>query len=254
MTADSRKAIFLDIDGTLVADGGKPSRYDADRLMEAKSLGHMVFLNTGRSYAFIPDLLRDAPFVDGIVAGGGAHVLLGGRTLYHRTIAEDLLCEISALYLRIGKWCQFEGETDNYRVVDNGTMKVVTSADDFRTRYRGALISKITMEGCVSPGEREVLGPWFDLYRMPGYSEGIIRGESKTRGIRRILEAVGIPIENTVGIGDSANDVEMIRSVAFGIAMGNGVAELKQAAKAVTDDCRNNGVGKAIRKYVLKQG
>lgn len=249
-----RKAIFLDIDGTLIAQGDSPSDYDIEQLIEARKQGHMIFLNTGRSYAFIPKALRSASYVDGIIAGGGAHILLDGKTIYHRTISEQVLCEIAALYLRIGKWCQFEGEEENYRVIDNGTMKVIQSADDFRTRFRGALITKITMEGEVTPEERKVLHPWFYLYKMNGYSEGIIRGESKTSGIKRVLEAVDIPIENTVGIGDSANDIEMILNVAFGIAMNNAVTELKQAAKVITDDCYHSGVGKAIRKYILENG
>lgn len=252
MSTEDRKAIFLDIDGTLLSEGKGPSAFDEQQLVLAKAAGHMIFLNTGRSFAFIPQNLRDAVYVDGIVAGGGAHVLLNGKTLHHKTIAEDLLCEISALYLRIGKWCQFEGETDNYRVIDNGLFKCVTAEEDFRTRYKGARITKITMEGTVSQEERRVLHPWFYLYQMPNYSEGIIRGESKTGGIERILDATGIPVENSIGIGDSANDIEMIINVGLGIAMGNAVTELKQVAHAITDDCYHNGVGNAIRKYVLR--
>ncbi len=253
MVVSGRKAIFLDIDGTLIGEGERPSQYDIDQLIEARELGHMFFLNTGRSYAFLQESLRGAPYIDGIIAGGGAHILLGGETYYHRTIAEDVLCRVSELYLRIGKWCQFEGETENYRTVENATTKPVTSPDDFITRYKGAQISKITMEGEVTEEERRILHPWFYLYKMNGYSEGIIRGESKTLGIKRILDAIQIPIENTIGIGDSANDIEMILNVGFGIAMNNAVVELKQIAKATTDDCFHNGVGKAIRKYVLNK-
>lgn len=252
MQTSACKAVFIDIDGTLIVDNGPPSDFDVSRLVKAREQGHMIFLNTGRSYAFIPECLRTADYIDGIVAGGGAHVILRGKTLHRRTISEDQLCQIAALYLRIGKWCQFEGETDNYRVIDDGRLKPVTSPDDFCTRYKNAKITKITMEGMVSPEERVVLHPWFYLYKLDGYSEGIIRGESKTGGINRILEATGIPWENTIGIGDSANDIEMIINVAFGIAMNNAVTELKQAARAVTDDCRHNGVGKAIDKYLLK--
>ena len=108
-------------------------------------------------------------------------------------------------------------------------------------------------KGMLSDEERKILHPWFFLYKMKGYSEGIIRGESKTLGIKRILDAVNIPIENSIGIGDSANDIEMIMNVGYGIAMSNAVTELKQIAKATTDNCYCNGVGKAICKYVLNE-
>ena len=251
MQSGKRKAIFIDIDGTLIAGSPVPSDYNIQMLQKARKNGHMIFLNTGRSLGFIPKALKDAEYIDGIIAGGGAHVVLHGETIHHKTIPEEQLCAISALYLNIGKWCQFEGEEENYRIIDNGTMKVIRDAEDFRTVYKGACITKITMEGMVSEAERTILHPWFYLYSMNTYSEGIIRGESKTKGIRIMLDTVGIPWENTVGIGDSENDIEMIMNVEFSIAMKNAVTKLKQIARVVTDDCNHDGVGKAIAKYVL---
>lgn len=251
MQISNRKAIFIDIDGTLIADCNPPTEYNIRQLQAAQRQGHLVVLNTGRSYAFIPKELREAPYIDGIVAGGGAHVILNGKTLHHQTIPEEQLCAITELYLRLGKWCQFEGEVYNYRVQESEGFLTVSSPDDFRTRYKGAKVTKLTTQGEFLPEERELLHPWFYLYKMRDYSEGIIRGESKTGGINRILEATGIPWSDTIGIGDSANDIEMIMNVAFGIAMKNAVTELKQAANAITDDCYHSGVGKAIEKYVL---
>lgn len=253
MQISNRKAIFIDIDGTLIADGGSPTEYNIAQLREAQRQGHLVVLNTGRSYAFIPKELREASYIDGIVAGGGAHVILYGKTLHHQTIPEEQLCAIADLYLRLGKWCQFEGEVYNYRVQACEGFLTISSADDFQTRYKGAKVTKLTTQGEFLPEERALLHPWFYLYKMHDYSEGIIRGESKTAGIERILAAAGIPWSNTIGIGDSANDIEMIMNVAFGIAMKNAVTELKQVAHAVTDDCYHSGVGKAIAKYVLNQ-
>ena len=248
-----KKAIFIDIDNTLIphSTNESPSEYDIEQMVEARRQGHMVFLNTGRSYAFISPEMRNASYIDGIVAGGGAHVILNGKTIHHRIIEEDMLCTIADLYLRIGKWCQFEGEEFNFRVQDKEGFFPIHSGEDFRNLYKGARVTKITMEGMVTPEERKILHPYFYLYKQSGYSEGIIRGESKTGGIGRILEATGIPLKNTIGIGDSSNDIEMIINVAFGIAMGNAVIELKQAADAITDDVSHSGVGKAIAKYVL---
>ena len=253
MQISNRKAIFIDIDGTLIADSNPPTEYNIAQLEKAQQQGHLIVLNTGRSYAFIPRALREASYIDGIVAGGGAHVILYGETLHHQTIPEDQLCAIADLYLRLGKWCQFEGEVYNYRVQESKGFLTISSAEDFLTKYKGAQVTKLTTQGEFLPEERALLHPWFYLYKMKDYSEGIIRGESKTGGIERILAATGIPWSDTVGIGDSENDIEMIMNVAFGIAMKNAVTELKQAADAVTDDCYHNGVGKAIARYVLNQ-
>lgn len=246
-----KKAIFIDIDGTLMSGGELPSKYNICQLRRVRQQGDMVFLNTGRSYGYIPRQLREADYIDGIVAGGGAHVVLRQQTIYRRVIAEDVLCAVSGLYLRIGKWCLFEGEEENYEVFRDGALQLVEHEDDFRTRYRGALISKITMQGEVGEEERQVLHPHFYLYRQNGYSEGFIRGESKTGGIEKILQAVHIDKKQTIGIGDSLNDVEMLLNTEFGIAMKNACVELKQIADVTTDDCWHDGVGKALEKYLL---
>ena len=54
-----------------------------------------------------------------------------------------------------------------------------------------------------------------------------------------------------MAIGDSANDLEMIRTAAFGVAMGNACAELKDEADVVAPGNNEAGVAFAIRKWAL---
>ena len=65
------------------------------------------------------------------------------------------------------------------------------------------------------------------------------------------LKALNIPQENSIAIGDSKNDIDIIRAAGLGIAMGNASDELKALADAVTGDCGKGGVGQAVRKVVL---
>jgi hydroxymethylpyrimidine pyrophosphatase-like HAD family hydrolase len=66
-----------------------------------------------------------------------------------------------------------------------------------------------------------------------------------------VLEALDIPRENSIAIGDSKNDIDIIRAAGLGIAMGNASQELKALAGAITGDCGKGGVGQAITKFVL---
>ena len=63
-----RKLLFFDIDGTLLA-GGIPG-YIPDSaihaLKTAQANGHYIFINSGRTYSFMPKLIRDFPF-DGYI-------------------------------------------------------------------------------------------------------------------------------------------------------------------------------------------
>jgi HAD superfamily hydrolase (TIGR01484 family) len=259
----SPKAVFLDIDGTLITEREGPFDDDVAAIEKARRRGHRFFLNTGRSLAVIPPSLAAAPWIDGIVAGDGSHILLkeGGRlrTIRHVRLEEDLLCTVSAFYLEHSKWCIFEGETDVYAVPPGETCEhpidieaswhIVERADDFRTRYAGAVVTKITMDGAVTEEEAALFAGRFSVFKLGGYSEAVISGESKARGMKIVLDAVGIPAVRSIAIGDSDNDLEMIRRAGTGIAMGNACEELKRAAAWITAPCGQGGVARALEKW-----
>ena len=256
-----RKAIFLDIDGTLIPQGQtRPSAKDTAVIEMAHNVGHLIFLSTARSLADIPPEFTHALWLDGIVAAGGAHVLLkdaaGFTTIHRKSIPVELLSAICELYEHLGKWCLFEGETNLYtmrritRIILPREAVVLEHQNDFVTKYPDALISKLTMEGDIAVSEQETLGGFLHLYPQVGYHEGIIKGESKSKGMLIALEAAGISREHSIAIGDSANDLDMIRFAGTGIAMGNACGELKAAAAHITGDVTHNGVAQALRKYL----
>jgi HAD superfamily hydrolase (TIGR01484 family) len=247
----SPKAIFLDIDGTIITRGEGPFADDLEAIGEARKAGHKVLLNTGRSLANIPPDLAGASWLDGIVAGGGAHVVIGGETRYHKWVDTGVLCAISAWYLKRDKWIIFEGETGIYGINQDRGFQIVSGPDDFRTRYAGTLISKITLEGRASPEETAMLEKHFRVFDQGHYTECILKGENKGQGMEIALRALGIERENSIAIGDSVNDTDMIRQAGLGIAMGNASDELKELAAEITGDCGRGGVAKAIRRWVL---
>jgi hydroxymethylpyrimidine pyrophosphatase-like HAD family hydrolase len=133
----------------------------------------------------------------------------------------------------------------------SGEVFPIKNAHDFLTKYQGAIITKITLEGFVNDGERLVLEDSFHLNPLVGYSEGIIKGENKSHGMEVILKQAGIAWEDSIAIGDSVNDIGMVRSAGLGIAMGNACNELKQIAKKITGECGRGGVGSALRQWVI---
>ena len=69
---------------------------------------------------------------------------------------------------------------------------------------------------------------------------------SKAYGLQKLAEHWGIPMEETAAVGDSMNDYEMVREAGVGIAMGNAVSKLKEAADYVTADIWEDGLKKAF--------
>jgi hydroxymethylpyrimidine pyrophosphatase-like HAD family hydrolase len=67
-------------------------------------------------------------------------------------------------------------------------------------------------------------------------------GGSKAKGIHMLLEKAGIRREDTFAFGDGLNDVEMLKYVGTGVAMGNGCDEAKAASDLVTKAVSEDGI------------
>ena len=104
----NRKLLFFDIDGTLLAGGipGYIPDSTIEALKQAQANGHYIFINSGRTYGFMPEAIKEFPF-DGYVCGCGTEVIFLGKTLYHYDLDEDLKhslqsileeCKIQAVY------------------------------------------------------------------------------------------------------------------------------------------------------------
>jgi len=250
------KAIFLDIDGTLILNNEGPFDEDIKQIKLAKEYGHQFFLNTGRAFSNIPAVLKEAAYIDGMIMGSGTHVRLKGKTIYHKWIPENILIPVSGYFLCNRKWCVFEGETDLYGInkfdpaLFVGEVIPIGDKNDFSGKYYGVKITKLTTEGEPTAEERNLLEDYFQLNSFSSYYEGILKGEDKSNGIKMILKETGILLENSIAIGDSINDISALRTVNLGIAMGNACDELKEIAQHITDDCKHGGVGKAIKNIL----
>ena len=76
-------------------------------------------------------------------------------------------------------------------------------------------------------------------------------GVNKCTGVEELAAMHGISMENVMTLGDYDNDMPMIKAAGLGVAMGNALEKVKAAADYVTDTNDNDGVGKAIEKFVL---
>ena len=79
----------------------------------------------------------------------------------------------------------------------------------------------------------------------------IERGNSKAEGLKRLCDYYGINLADTVAFGDSYNDIEIISEAGIGVAMGNAIEELKNAADFITDEVGKDGVYNACVRLGL---
>ncbi len=244
-------AFFLDIDGTLVGkDGVHPDNISA--IKRAQKAGHFVFLNTGRSYAYIdPEILNCAPF-DGFVCGLGADVRVHKAQIFAKHMELSLLQKLTNAFLSLpGATGVFEGEDAMYSIgtAERWVFCPVATADDFTTKYKNAHISKFT---CL-PVDSSVFTPFLDelvLYDHKFYMELAQKGCSKAKGMHLAADFLGVSHCHCVAIGDSINDAEMLQAAGIAVVMGNGSEQMKKIASFVTDTVDRAGVARAIERLI----
>ena len=90
------------------------------------------------------------------------------------------------------------------------------------------------------------------VYSSNRYLEFNAPGINKGEGLLELARMLGVPPEETMAIGDSSNDISMIRAAGLGVAVANATGETKAAADYVCrDDNDAGGVAEAIERFVL---
>jgi Cof subfamily protein (haloacid dehalogenase superfamily) len=74
-------------------------------------------------------------------------------------------------------------------------------------------------------------------------------GVTKASGLARVCEGLGITAADVLAIGDGRNDIEMLRWAGRGVAMGQSIDVVQQAADAVTADVKDDGVALELGRY-----
>ena len=132
----------------------------------------------------------------------------------------------------------------------------IKSEEEFKKYLEKHKYRKVTYKGTINDiSEFKVLSDEIKVEAMGRYDgkeiqcgEIISKSCGKDKGIEKVIEILGIKRENTVAIGDSMNDYQMISYAGVGIAVENAEEKLKEIADMITDDCDRGGVGKALEK------
>ncbi len=86
---------------------------------------------------------------------------------------------------------------------------------------------------------------------------GVVNGEAvnrkcnKGKAVKMVCEHLHIPLSDSIAIGDSMNDIEMLKTAGISICMANGNAELKKLVDDVCPSVEEDGIYAAFMKYGL---
>ena len=110
----NRKLIFFDIDGTIIPeDTGVILESTKEAIKKAKENGHLVFINTGRTFSGITQLIFDLEF-NGYVCGCGTHIYFDGKKIYSSVIPKEKCIETVAILRKNKVNAFYEGDKGIY--------------------------------------------------------------------------------------------------------------------------------------------
>lgn len=255
------KAVFFDIDGTLVSFNTRQiPESTKESIKEIRNNGVKVFIATGRHFSTINNL-GDAEF-DGYVTMNGCYCLTDPKNVIFkkRIDPSDINAFIDYLQQVREFPCVFVEEhqlTINYTDEETDYLMNLLKTNSLPINpldyYRDKELFQLTAFFKRSQ-EEEVMGVLPNCSAMrwyPTFADVISKGADKGVGIDKFCEYFGFTKEETIAFGDGGNDVEMLRHAGIGVAMGNAREEVKQVADHVTDSVDNNGVLKALQHFGL---
>lgn len=279
----NRSIIFLDIDGTLFGRDHIIAPSTLDAIHTAQRNGHLVFIDTGRSRPEIDDDVL-APGFDGIVGSVGAYIEIGGKVLLDRFIDPKTVTRVTRVFDEIGvnyMWQSSQGlwasagymahvdwvrrnlradyGGDWWRVLEASKADAWLDHVDLgelvpasKCTFFAPPSSRLTLDDI-----REAVGDHLHIVsgsmglEAPTNGEGMTPGIDKGTGLAYVAGLYDVDIADTIAIGDSENDTEMIETAGVGVAMGNATDGIKAIADWTTTAVDKDGIAVAFRHLGL---
>jgi Cof subfamily protein (haloacid dehalogenase superfamily) len=257
------KAVFFDIDGTLLSKSQpRMTPLTLSSLRALREQGILVFLATGREATEVRDLHIEDDF-----RFDGKLMVTGGYCTYH----DQLLCkapipkkDAELVIQRLSDWhiaATFVWDNgffinfidDNVRSVYAKIYTPMPQIEDPHT-FLDRDIFCITTFSTPNDTLRVIEG--MDLKYTSWFDESfdIIPADSgKRQGMLEVSRQLGIPLSSMMAFGDGQNDQDMLETAGIGIAMANGEPSLKSIADYICSGVDEEGITEGLRHYLMIQ-
>jgi Cof subfamily protein (haloacid dehalogenase superfamily) len=266
----SYKLIAVDLDDSLLGNDLKISKANKRALFAARDRGVQVTIATGRmlnsALPYIKELQIDIP----IITYQGAYIkdTRTGDTLAWKPVprqyAHRILVECKKQNLHI----QFYNESSYFFEQDNEFSSLYHRMVGIQGAEVEDLFQLLLQEEPIkllivdTPSRIERLYEYFReiygdvlqvLISRPNYLEFTNTEATKGNALALLAQMLNISRDEIVAIGDSYNDISMIKYAGLGIAMGNAPDYVKSYARYVTKGNDENGIAYAIERFVLEK-
>lgn len=254
------KALFFDIDGTLVSfNTHNIPASTIEALSAAKSKGIDIFISTGRPPQLINNISEISHLISGYITTNGAYCFAGDHIISCAPIPLEDTASIIDQSGRMDFSCIIMGEHDlaihNPKPAAMATFHDMLNIEDIPQRPLSLMLKQriFQLTPFITPEQERRLIPllrnvetsrWCDAF-----ADITAKGVSKAKGLKEIAAHYNFPLSQTIAFGDGGNDISIIKAAGTGIAMGNANPSLKQAADYITSSVDEDGIYNALRHF-----
>lgn len=248
------KAIITDLDRTLLHTDKSVSEYTCTILKKCRDRGILLMAATARPERAISDYRNQIDF-DAITTLNGARIILPQDVIENGispSVAEDILNKVIMIPNLVLSIETGDGIFSNVPIPEWNP----TVFNEFPALPTEGIIYKILLsceEADIQQKVKKVLTS--DTYMT--VAEGKLiqimsTAATKWKGIKIMLEAVGIGQNEVVYFGDDNDDIEPVKNCGVGVAVSNAISEVLDVADYVTESNDEDGVARYIEKNLCK--
>lgn len=264
------KLFVTDMDGTLLDDKKAISPGNVKAIRQAVKDGMVFTICTGRMYvATVPYAkslgIDEVPI---ITYNGALIKTLGGKKIFSQFLAPELCLEVLAYATEIGEYCQtYSDDKLYYRehctesdFYEKHTTTIGYAVGDDITKYvhntpKMLMIGKNETEttAIVEKLNKKFGGRLQAMRSAYNYVEIMPLGVSKANAMLKLAEILGIEQKDVLAIGDSDNDISMIKVAGVGVGVANCTDNVRQVAKYFVASNENDGISEAIDRFYYQK-
>jgi Cof subfamily protein (haloacid dehalogenase superfamily) len=260
--------LAVDIDGTLLNDSNQITQNTYQALKVMKEHGFLIILATGRLY---PDAFYFAKYLDlfspMILLHGALVQSYEGEILKEKDLPPEVIVQL--IKIAREKDVSFQAFRTDCLVIEKRT-----AWNDLYLKYSPNKPEIICVPDMCHFLENRAtqfafLGEKSEILHLkefvkkhlrntvsiacahPNLLEIVAPNVSKGNALRELADIKNIPLSQTIAIGDSYNDIEMIETAGLGVAMGNAPRKVKDAADFITKDNNHDGIAYFVSKFLI---
>lgn len=253
-----KKIVFFDIDGTLLDFEKKlpASTKKAVKLLQEK--GIYVAIATGRAPFMFEDLRKELD-IESYVSFNGQYVVFENEVIYknplkieqlHKLLEQTKEKQIPLVFMN-EKTCKVSVPYNQFVKETLQSFDLAHPEYDERFFENSDIYQTLLYINEKDEKEYEGYSDFRFIRWHPNCVDVIPAGGSKAAGIQKFIERAGFELKDVYAFGDGLNDIEMLKTVGTGVAMGNAEKELLKHADLVTSRVDEDGIYNGLVKLGL---